>query len=238
MGVDTDGRDTRTEIFGHQVSAPIGFAPIGINQIYHEDGEPPVAQVAGELNLLYCLSTAGSYPIEDVGKANGPNGVRFFQLYMPRDDELTVPLLTRANEVGFTACILTLDTPQLGWRHQDIATSNYAFYGSTGASLGLTDPIFSSRLRSLNIDQKTHPADAATLWIDTVRHGRAHLWSKVAWVKELWKKRSQVKPSCVKGIQSVKDAETCVQVGVDGIVFDYGQSYENVHFLRLVPISK
>ena len=61
----------------------------------------------------YCLSTAGSQPIEDVAKANdlgastknesnsvhtydGPNGgdaksPRFFQLYMGHDDEIVSP---------------------------------------------------------------------------------------------------------------------------------------------------
>ena len=77
MLVDTNRRDTATEIWGHKVAAPIGFAPIGINKIYNPLGELPVAKVAEELNLPYCLSTAGSQPIEDVGKANG-NGPRFF----------------------------------------------------------------------------------------------------------------------------------------------------------------
>ncbi|CAL8584170.1 hypothetical protein XPA_009775 [Xanthoria parietina] len=121
------------------VSAPIGFAPIGINKIYHPAGEIPVATVAQELNLPYCLSTAGSSPIEAVAAANR-EGPRFFQLYMPHDDELTISLLTRAHNSGFTACILTTDTWQLGWRHDDIATGNYAFYRGIGADLGLSDP--------------------------------------------------------------------------------------------------
>jgi isopentenyl diphosphate isomerase/L-lactate dehydrogenase-like FMN-dependent dehydrogenase len=58
MLVDTNTRDTKTTIFGHKVSAPIGFAPIGINKIYNPLGELPVAKVAKELNLPYCLSTA------------------------------------------------------------------------------------------------------------------------------------------------------------------------------------
>jgi isopentenyl diphosphate isomerase/L-lactate dehydrogenase-like FMN-dependent dehydrogenase len=124
MLVDTNTRDCATTIFGHRVAAPIGFAPIGICKIYNPAGELPVAKVAGELNLPYCLSTAGSTPIEDVGKANG-DGPRFFQLYMPHDDELTVSLLKRAVDSGFTACILTVDTWQLGWRHDDVANSNY-----------------------------------------------------------------------------------------------------------------
>lgn len=77
MLVDTNKRDTNTSIFGHKVSAPIGFAPIGINKIYNPLCELLVAKVAKELNLPYCLSTAGSNPIEDVGAANG-EGPRFF----------------------------------------------------------------------------------------------------------------------------------------------------------------
>lgn len=120
--VDTNRRDTTTTLFGHKVAAPIGFAPIGINEIYHPGAELAVARVAGELKLPYALSTAGSRSIEDVAKANDEgrrkpgkvdvegaddSPIRFFQLYMPHDDELTVSLLTRAVENGFTACILT-----------------------------------------------------------------------------------------------------------------------------------
>jgi isopentenyl diphosphate isomerase/L-lactate dehydrogenase-like FMN-dependent dehydrogenase len=108
MLVDTNKRDTAWEIWGHKTSAPIGFSPIGINKIYNPLGELPVAKVAKELNLPYCLSTAGSQPIEDVGAANG-EGPRFFQLYMPHDDELTISLLRRAIDSGFTACILTVE---------------------------------------------------------------------------------------------------------------------------------
>jgi isopentenyl diphosphate isomerase/L-lactate dehydrogenase-like FMN-dependent dehydrogenase len=60
MLVDTNGRDTATTIFGHKVAAPIGFAPIGINRIYHPTGELSVARVARDLGLLYSLSSAGS----------------------------------------------------------------------------------------------------------------------------------------------------------------------------------
>lgn len=108
MLVDTNKRDTSWNIWGHKTSAPIGFSPIGINKIYHPLGELPVAKVAKELNLPYCLSTAGSQPIEDVAASNG-EGTRFFQLYMPHDDELTISLLRRAVDSGYTACILTVE---------------------------------------------------------------------------------------------------------------------------------
>ncbi|TGO50364.1 hypothetical protein BCON_0185g00150 [Botryotinia convoluta] len=218
MLVDTNNRDTKTEIFGHDVSAPIGFAPIGINKIYNPLAELPVAKVAKELNLPYCLSTAGSTSIEDVGAANGA-GPRFFQLYMPHD-ELTLSLLQRAHDSGFTACILTLDTWQLAWRHRDAANSNYAFYHGVGADLGLSDPVFQKRLREAGIDSKKQPNEAGAMWIDNVWHGRAWSWEKMPWLMEQWKRISGGKPFCLKGIQHVADARKAVQLGVDGIVVD------------------
>lgn len=217
MLVDTNKRDTGHEIWGHKTSAPIGFSPVGINKIYHPDGELAVAKVAKELNLPYCLSTAGSQSIEDVAKANG-EGTRFFQLYMPHDDELTVSLLKRAVDSGFTACMLTTDTWQLGWRHDDVANSNYAFYHGTGADLGLTDPVFQKRLAADGIDPKTMPNEAGAKWIDNVWHGRAHSWEKMPWLIKTWKELSGGKPFALKGIQSVADAKKAIEVGCDGIV--------------------
>ncbi|KAI9737789.1 MAG: hypothetical protein M1834_009157 [Cirrosporium novae-zelandiae] len=215
--VDTNIRDTKVEIFGHKVSAPIGFAPIGINKIYHPLGELPVAQVANELNIPYCLSTAGSIPIETVAKANG-QGPRFFQLYMPHDDELTLSLLKRAWDSGFDACILTTDTWQLGWRHNDVATGNYAFYRGIGADLGLSDPVFKKRLEAAGIDPTKEPEKAGAMWIDSVWHGRAWTWEKIPWLIKEWKRISGGRPFVLKGIQSVQDAEKAVEVGCDGII--------------------
>ncbi|KAG7099897.1 hypothetical protein E1B28_001698 [Marasmius oreades] len=220
MLVDTNTRDTATTIFGHRVPAPIGFAPIGINKIYHPLGELPVAKVAGELGLPYCLSTAGSSSIEDVAKTNDElgKGIRFFQLYMPHDDELTISLLKRAVDSGFKACILTLDTWQLAWRHDDVSTSNYAFYRGIGADLGLSDPVFQKRLRERGIDPKKQPNEAGAAWIDNVWHGRAHTWEKVKWAMGVWKEISGDMPFCLKGIQSVEDARKAVDIGCHGIV--------------------
>jgi len=215
--VDTNVRDSATSIFGHKVAAPIGFAPIGINKIYHKDGELPVAKVAAELNLPYCLSTAGSNPIEAVAEANG-NGPRFYQLYMPHNDELTISLLKRAHQSGFTACFLTTDTWQLGWRHDDVATGNYAFYRGIGADLGLSDPVFQKVLKEQGIDPVKEPHKAGALWIDSIWHGRAWSWEKMPWLIKTWKEISGGKPFCIKGIQSVADAKKAIEVGVDGIV--------------------
>ncbi|KAH8785532.1 FMN-dependent dehydrogenase [Diaporthe sp. PMI_573] len=122
--VDTNERSMRTKIFGHEVSAPIGIAPIGINKIYHPRGELPIAKVAGELGIPYSLSTAGSCPIEDVAKANDEGHKATQESQDPQADKI-LP------EPRFY---------QLYMPYDDVATSNYAFYRGIGADLGLTDP--------------------------------------------------------------------------------------------------
>lgn len=180
------------------------------------------------MGIPYSLSTAGSYPIEDVAAANDsgrarrgekvPVGARFFQLYMPHDDELTISLLKRAHESGYDACILTTDTPQLGWRHDDVATSNYAFYRGIGADLGLTDPVFQKRMRAEGIDPKKDPERAGAMWIDAIWHGRAWGWEKAVWARDRWREIAGDKPFLIKGIQRVDDAQKAADLGFDGIV--------------------
>ena len=91
-------------------------------------------------------------------------------------------LLERAADNGSTACILTTNTWQLGWRHDDIATSNFAFYRGIGADLGLADPVFQKRLKEMDTDPQKSPEEAGAAWIDNVWHGRAFSWEKIPWV--------------------------------------------------------
>lgn len=85
----TTHRDLRVELFGHKLESPLLIAPVGVQTIFHTDKELGVAEVATEIGVPYILSTASSASIEDVAKASG-DGVRFFQLYWPQDDDLTV----------------------------------------------------------------------------------------------------------------------------------------------------
>ena len=64
---------------------------MGVQTIFHTDKELGVAEVGTEMGVPYILSTASSASIEDVAKASG-DGVRFFQLYWPQDNDITVSL--------------------------------------------------------------------------------------------------------------------------------------------------
>jgi isopentenyl diphosphate isomerase/L-lactate dehydrogenase-like FMN-dependent dehydrogenase len=54
------------ELFGHQIAAPILFAPIGINKLYTPLGELVPAKIAGELGLPVCIILYPSYDFLEI----------------------------------------------------------------------------------------------------------------------------------------------------------------------------
>lgn len=84
--------------------------------------------------------------------------------------------------------------------------------------MGLSDPVFKTRLAEAGIDPVAQPEAAGALWIDNIWHGRAWSWVKMPWLIQTWKELSGGKPFLIKGIQCVADAWKCVDVGCDGIV--------------------
>src|SRR5829696_8823064 len=75
---DVAVRDMRTEVLGTQMAGPLMLAPIGVQSIVHSDGELATARAAAELGVPHVLSTASSYPMEEVGEAAG-DGPRWYQ---------------------------------------------------------------------------------------------------------------------------------------------------------------
>jgi len=100
-------RDLRTELFGHKLESPLLIAPVGVQVIFHQDKELGVAEVATEIGVPFILSTASSSSIEDVAKASG-DGVRFFQLYWPQDDEITVSVSAHTTSASTSSFIQNL----------------------------------------------------------------------------------------------------------------------------------
>ena len=88
----TTHRDLRVSLFGQTLESPVLIAPVGVQTIFHHDKEIGVAEMAAEIGVPFIMSTAASSSIEEVAKANG-DGTRWFQLYWPQDDEMTISVL-------------------------------------------------------------------------------------------------------------------------------------------------
>jgi isopentenyl diphosphate isomerase/L-lactate dehydrogenase-like FMN-dependent dehydrogenase len=117
--VDVEPCTTATSVLGHEVSMPLLVAPVAFQRVAHPDGEVGMARAAHAAGTVMCLSTmATSTPAE-----LAETGVqRWFQLYVFRDEGITREVVGRVVDAGFTALVLTVDTPVLGRRERDFRT--------------------------------------------------------------------------------------------------------------------
>jgi isopentenyl diphosphate isomerase/L-lactate dehydrogenase-like FMN-dependent dehydrogenase len=113
--VDVGGVTTQTTVLGHELAQPLLVAPVAYLRMAHPDGEQALARAAGTAGTVYCLSTMATASPAEVAAA-APATMRWFQLYVFRDEGLTRQLVEEARDAGFTALVLTVDTPRLGNR--------------------------------------------------------------------------------------------------------------------------
>jgi isopentenyl diphosphate isomerase/L-lactate dehydrogenase-like FMN-dependent dehydrogenase len=114
---DVSGVSTATTVLGHAVSMPILIAPVAFQRLAHPDGEVAAARAAARAGTIYCLSTVATAGPEQITA-----GTRWFQLYIFKDRGFTKELVHRAVDAGFSAILLTADTPHLGRRERDHRT--------------------------------------------------------------------------------------------------------------------
>ena len=112
MMTDVSDRSLETVVLGQKVSMPVGIAPTAMQKMVHPDGEAAVARAAEEAGVLFILSTMSTVSIEDVAAA-APSGLKWFQLYIYKDRDVTKALVKRAEKAGFKAIVLTVDAPFL-----------------------------------------------------------------------------------------------------------------------------
>ena len=189
------------------------MAPVGVQSLFHEDKETGLAEVCAETGVPYILSTASSSSIEEVAAANG-KGKRWFQLYWPGDDDITISLLKRAKENGFSALVVTLDTFSLAWRPGDLDNAYVPFIRGVGNKVGFTDPVFRAKFeKESGAKVEDDIVGASRAWIGQVFSGRAHTWKEVSFLRKHWDG-----PILLKGIQHVDDAKLALDSGCDGII--------------------
>jgi isopentenyl diphosphate isomerase/L-lactate dehydrogenase-like FMN-dependent dehydrogenase len=201
-------RSPQTTLFGETIAAPVLTAPVGVQSIMHPDGELAVARATAELGLPMVLSTASSYSLEEVAEANG-DGVRWFQLYWPNDEDVCASFLSRAKAAGYSALVITLDTWMLAWRPRDLDNGYLPFLTGKGLATYFSDPAFRALLdKTPEEDQQA----AIMRWLP-IFSGTDHAWEHLGFIRDHWDG-----PIVLKGIQHVDDARKAADAGMDGIV--------------------
>ncbi|KKK15048.1 hypothetical protein AOCH_002117, partial [Aspergillus ochraceoroseus] len=208
-----DRQDLAINIFGQEYPTPLIMAPIGVQGLFHDDKETGLAEVCAEVGVPYTLSTASTSSIEDVAQANG-NGKRWFQLYWPGDDAITLSLLKRARENGYTVLVVTLDTWSLAWRPADLDNAYIPFIRGVGNQVGFSDPVFRTKFeKETGSKVEEDIVGASRAWIGGVLSTSPHSWDQISFLRKNWDG-----PLVLKGIQHVDDAKLAADAGCDGIV--------------------
>ena len=208
--------DTSESILGKTVDLPIIFSPTGYTRLMHHVGEPAVAGVAFEKNLVYSLSTMGTTSPAELAQAV-PGARKWFQLYVMKNRKDSLAVIKQAKDSGFEALILTVDTPVAGLRYRDNRN-------------GLTIP------PKIRLNTVLAIARKPIWWLNLFTTGKLEFaafrgWDKplselaglifdpsttfadIKWLKSVWDG-----PIIVKGIQSVEDAKEVAKLGVSGII--------------------
>ncbi len=138
---DVSQRDLSIDLFGRTLPLPILLGPIGVLEMAHREADLPAARAASAAGVPFVRSSQSSRPMEQIAEAVGA-GPRWFQLYWSSRNELTASFVRRAEQAGYEAIVVTLDTTLLGWRTRDLERGYLPFMRGRGIANYTSDPVF------------------------------------------------------------------------------------------------
>ena len=207
MMVDGSVRDMSITLFGMTLPTPIFMAPIGVLGICSQDGhgDLAVAHAAARTGVPMVASTLSVDPLKSSPQSLALPG--FFQLYTPTDRDVAESLVHRAEQAGFKAIVVTLDTWIAGWRPRDLNRSSFPQLRGHCLANYFTDPVFRSRLAA---PPEAESATAIFHWASIF--GKVLTWDDLPWLRSLTKL-----PILLKGLCHPDDVRRTIDGGVDGI---------------------
>lgn len=210
-------------VLGHELSLPAMLAPVGYSRLMHPGGEAAAARAAGVAGTGYILSTISGHRLEDVKAASA--GPVWYQLYLIGGREAAEGALERARRSGFSALVVTIDTPVGGMRERDHRNGmKELLSGPAFAKLPFLPQILlrPEWLAAFLLDgglpkleNVVIPGQGPMDLIDvTAALARAVVtWEDFQWLRQAWPG-----PMVVKGVLSGEDARRAVDVGAAAVV--------------------
>ncbi len=205
---DVSERSLSRTVLGTELPAPVLLAPIGVQTLAHPEGELAMARGAARVGVPLVASSAASHTIEQIAEACG-DLPRWYQLYWPRDRELARSFVQRAEQAGYTAIVVTLDTWLLGWRPADLSEAFLPFLWGEGNRNYLEDPVFRGLLE-VSPEEDMQAAIGQWAWQFA---NPSVSWDDLAFLREC----TQL-PIVLKGILHPDDARLAVEHGVQGVL--------------------
>ncbi len=115
--VNVENRNHQKALFEQTWNLPFGIAPMGMCNLTWPGADAMLARAAKQYGIPLVLSTMASSSIEITAERAGEHA--WFQLYVGDSEEVAYHLIERAETVGYTNLILTVDVPSIGARPRE-----------------------------------------------------------------------------------------------------------------------
>ena len=215
--------DLRARVLGADLAFPAILAPVGYSRLMHPAGELAAASAAGSAGLIYTLSTISAHKLENVRASS--TGPVWYQLYIVGGREVAEAGIERAQRAGFSALVVTIDTPVAGMRERDPRNGMKELLGGSLLSKLPFLPQMLARpgwLASFLLDGAVPqleniviPGQGPMPLMDvTAALAKAFVtWEDFRWLRKIW-----TGPILVKGVLTGDDARRAVDEGAAAII--------------------
>jgi L-lactate dehydrogenase (cytochrome) len=220
--VATPACDLRSTVLGFPLDLPILLAPIGSSRVLYPRGEIAAARAAGAAGTAYILSTLSGCRLEDVKAAS--NGPLWYQLYLVGGHDVAKAAMARARTAGFSALVVTIDTPVAGFRMRDVRNGVRELASRRLWSMLPFLPQLLAHPRWLaaflldgglmNFPNVVLP-EGPMLYADVgvALEQAVVTWQDLGWIRDAWQG-----PIVVKGVHTADDARRAIDGGANAIV--------------------
>ena len=214
--------DLRTSVLGTRLELPVLLGPVGSTRMFYPHGEAAAARAAGDAGTAYTLSTLSGSTLEEVKAAS--TGPLWYQVYLVGGHDVARATIERARTAGFSALVVTIDTPVAGLRERDLRNGTRELLTRRIWSMMPFVAQFLARPRWLagfladgglmtfpNVVLPDGPMPYAD--VGTALEQSVVRWQDLRWIREAWQG-----PIVVKGVHTGEDPRRAIDEGADAIV--------------------
>jgi len=191
--------NTACRLLGKSFAHPFLLAPLAAQKLVHPRGELETARGAAAMDAACVVSTLSSFALEEIRRDVPVTA--WFQLYFQPRRDTTLALVRRAEAAGYSALVVTLDTPL-----------QPASRRAQRAGFALPADVRAENLAAYA------PPSPVSLASGSSRVFQG-LMSAAPTEDDLrWLLASTALPVLVKGVLHPADAERCIALGAAGLV--------------------
>jgi L-lactate dehydrogenase (cytochrome) len=185
-------------------------------------GEAAAARAAGAAGTACILSTLSGMRLEEVKAAS--TGPCWYQVYLCGGRDVALGAIARAKAAGFSALVVTIDTPVAGLRERDVRNGIKELLSFRPWTMLPWLPQMLTRPRWLaaflrdgglmrfpNIELSDGPMRYAD--VGAALESAAVCWDDLRWIRDAWDG-----PIVIKGVHTADDARRAADEGTDAVV--------------------